>query len=546
MKIYLLSILLIISTLSFGQSGDFTYKLKAIDSAFLSFAGNNTPGAAVGIYQGGQLVYKKGFGLANLEYDIPIQPGTVFHVASISKQFTSFAILLLEKEGKLSIEDDIREYVPEIHDFGETITIRHLMSHTSGLRDQWSLLAIAGWRLDDVITKEQIFTLLQGQRELNFSPGDEYFYSNSGYFLLARIVERVSGMDFDDYMQENVFTPLGMHDTHVHDDHQMIVPGRAYSYFRDGIGYKKSVLSYANDGATSLFTTVEDLSLWMNNMFTYELGGEELIKKLSARSRLNSGEYIDYGLGQSNSLVRGHPAVGHGGSDAGFRTMIEWYPEDSSGFILLSNAGNMDQAALGKIREVLLEERETAEEKARPEVITVNPSAYSDYAGTYGLNAQFKVSLIATDPAFVIDTPFGKYPLDAHSPDYYSAYIRDAWIFLEFDKTKPYLRLKLPGETLRLYRLDGTKKLELKQMEAFTGTYYNEETKTYYDVIVEDGKLFMKHARSGKAEMLYVGGSIFGTDKWWLDLVRFEKKGNKVTGFLLGNGRVRNLQFVKT
>ena len=237
-----------------------------VDEVFAPWDNKDSPGAAVAVVQNGTIVYKKGYGMANLEYDIPNSPSTVFHIASVSKQFTAFSILLLEKAGKLSLDDDIRKYIPEVPDFGKTITLRHLATHTSGMRDQWNLLAMAGWRLDDVITKEQVLKLVSKQKALNFNPGEEFVYCNTGFTLLAEVVARVSGQSFAEFTQANIFSPLKMKSTLFYDDHEKIVKNRAYSY-HEANGYKKSVLSYANVGATSLFTTAEDLSLWALNFW---------------------------------------------------------------------------------------------------------------------------------------------------------------------------------------------------------------------------------------------------------------------------------------
>ena len=234
-----------------------------IDSIFSNYNDINKPGASVAVVSNGEIIFKKGYGSANLEYDIPVTPSTVFHIASVSKQFTVYAILLLEQEGKLSFDDDIRKHIPEVPDFGTTITLRHLAAHTSGMRDQWSLLNLAGWRWDDVITKDHIMKLVTKQKELNFQPGEEYTYCNTGFTLLAEVVARVSGKSFAEFTEEYMFKPLNMTKTLFYDDHEKVVKDRAYSYYATDGSYKKSVLSYANVGATSLFTTVEDLALWL-------------------------------------------------------------------------------------------------------------------------------------------------------------------------------------------------------------------------------------------------------------------------------------------
>ncbi|MBA4054623.1 MAG: hypothetical protein C0490_07925, partial [Marivirga sp.] len=221
-----------------------------------------TPGVSIAVQKDGKLIYSKGFGYADLEYDIKNTPTTIFHIASVSKQFTAFAIAMLADQGKLKLTDDIRKYLPELHDFGSVITINHLVHHTSGMRDQWSLLMMSGWRLDDVITQEQIMRVIGRQTDLNFKPGEEMLYCNTGFTLMAEIVHRITGESFAEWTKKNIFDPLDMKNTLFYDDHEKIVKNRAYSYYEVPGGFKKSVLNFANAGATSLFTTVEDLSLW--------------------------------------------------------------------------------------------------------------------------------------------------------------------------------------------------------------------------------------------------------------------------------------------
>ncbi|MFO0985337.1 MAG: serine hydrolase domain-containing protein, partial [Planctomycetota bacterium] len=198
-----------------------------VDRLFARFDKPDSPGCAIAVVKDGQVVYEHGYGMANLDDGVPITADTVFHVASVSKQFTSFAVALLADQGKLSLDDDVRRYVPEVPDFGAKITLRHLMHHTSGLRDQWSLLMLAGWRLEDVITESDILDLISHQRELNFPPGERHLYCNTGYTLLAIVVQRVSGRSLRAFAEDEMFEPLGMTSTHFHDDHRMIVKHRA-------------------------------------------------------------------------------------------------------------------------------------------------------------------------------------------------------------------------------------------------------------------------------------------------------------------------------
>ena len=182
----------------------------AVDQLFAQWAGPDSPGASIAIIQNGKIVYSQGYGAANLEYGVPNSPATVFHLGSVSKQFTAFAIYLLVQDGRLSLDDDVRKYLPKLHDFGKVITIRQLLHHTSGVRDQWNLLRLAGWRLEDVITDDDVARLLFQQTELNFAPGDQFLYSNSGYTLLAMVVKQVTGKTLPAFAKERIFDPLAL------------------------------------------------------------------------------------------------------------------------------------------------------------------------------------------------------------------------------------------------------------------------------------------------------------------------------------------------
>ena len=271
-----------------------------VDKIFEQWNKPDSPGCALGIYQNGQIVYKRGYGMANLNDDIPITPATVFHVASMSEQFTAFSILLLAQQGKLSLDDDVHKYIPELPDFGERITLRHLMHHTSGLRDQWSLLGLAGWRYSqDLITDDDVMSVVTRQKELNFKPGEKYMYSNTGFTLLAIVVKRVSGISFREFTTKNIFEPLGMTHTHFRDDHEEVIKHDALGYEQDGKDkpFRMNLTNFDTAGATSLHTTVEDLQLWDENFYHPRVGGPALIQAMLERGKLNSGELQDYASG---------------------------------------------------------------------------------------------------------------------------------------------------------------------------------------------------------------------------------------------------------
>lgn len=316
------------------------------DTLLTRWMSPDKPGAAIAIVKDGQKLITNGYGLANLEYEIPVTDSSVFHVASISKQFTAFSILLLEQQGELSLDDDIRDYLSYIPDFESPITIRQLLFHTSGLRDQWELLLLAGWRLDDVITQNHIVRLISNQEDLNFTPGTEYLYSNTGYTLLAEIVGQVTGETFNEWTKKNIFEPLDMHSTHFQDNHEEIIRGRAYSYIPVGANeYKRSIRNYANVGATSLYTTADDMVKWLQNFDTGEVGGLSIIKKMETElgSTVN-GDTLSYGYALFHAEERGLKKIYHGGDDAGFQSFFLRFPDQNFGIVVMGNSSNFSSA----------------------------------------------------------------------------------------------------------------------------------------------------------------------------------------------------------
>ena len=317
-----------------------------IDSLFSNY-NSKTAGVAVGIVKDGELIFKKGYGTANLEYDIPITPKTIFNVGSVSKQFTTFSIYLLEKQGKISLDDDIRKYIPELPIYEKTITIKHLCSHTSGLKDQWALLTLAGWRMDDVITTEQVMKIVTKQKELNFSPGSQFKYSNTGFTLLTEIVKRVSGKSFSAFAKENIFDPLGMENTLVYDDNEKIVKNRAYSYGSENGLYSKRNLNSSSVGPSNVYTTVEDLSKWTANFENPKVGDAAFINHFNERSLLDNGEpailavsdgeTIYHAKGQFIRNYKSLTVYNHTGSDAGFKSYLGRFQDNKLSIILLSN-----------------------------------------------------------------------------------------------------------------------------------------------------------------------------------------------------------------
>lgn len=361
-----------------------------------------SPGCALSVIRNGSIAYKRGHGMADLDHNIKIETTTVFHAASLSKQFTAMAIMLLVKQGRLSLDDDVRRHVTELPDLGGRVTIGHLLHHTSGLRDQLDLVTMAGWRLsDDVVTREDVLGLVSRMKALNFKkPGDHHLYSNTGFTLAAEIVERVSGRSLRQFAQANIFQPLGMSRTVFRDTHGLVVRDHAYGYrVVEDQRFEVRMPNYDLVGPTNLLTTVEDLARWERNFDDKTVGGAAVLAQMQTPGTLNNGDSIPYGLGLMLSEYRGLKVVEHDGRDAGYRSHLIRFPDQRFSVACLCNLALPDDALpvelVRRIADIYLAGRldpllpsrappgnptlPTGQEVA----VTVTPADLAEYAGRY-------------------------------------------------------------------------------------------------------------------------------------------------------------------
>jgi CubicO group peptidase (beta-lactamase class C family) len=539
---------------------------KEIDQLFAVYDRAQTPGAAVAVEKDGKIIFKKGYGSADLEHNVPITSSTVFHIASLSKQFTAFSILLLEGEGKLSINDDIRKYIPEVPNFGKVITLNELMHHTSGLRDQWDLLAMAGWRLDDIITKDQILRLVSQQKELNFTPGDEFLYCNTGFTLLAEVVARVSGQTFAEFTRKHIFEPLKMNNTLFYDDCEKIVKNRAYSYHADSTGLKKSILSYSTVGATSLFTTAEDLSLWAVN-FENPVVGKDVIGKMNMRGILNKGDTIGYAMGQEIGKYKGLNSISHGGADAGYRTSLYRFPDQKFSVNVLSNLASFNPSRMAtRIADIYLKDKEIEDnpKNSADNKPDINSSPKSDnpassgnvridhdtllaYCGKYELEPGNIATVSLKDETLFVESPgLVSTPMTPLSSATFYVNAVSAKVTFIKDASGKVLKIKAEmngGEhfAIRLPDFDSSK----INLADYAGEYYSPELSTTYTIVLESGKLTAKHFRTGDVHLTMNKPDQFSGDQWYFGKVDFTRDNGAITGCKVSTGRVRNLQFVK-
>ena len=321
-----------------------------VDQVFARWNSRETPGCAVGVARAGQPTFTRAYGMADLERDVQATPATIYESGSVAKQFTAAAITLLSLEGRLSVEDDVRKYIPELPDYGTPVRIRHLMNHTSGIRDWGSVAGIAGWgRSVRTHTHDHVIDILSRQRALNFTPGAQYSYSNSGYNLQAVIVERVSGMPFAEFSRRYIFEPLGLRNTQWRDDHTRIVKGRSIAYATNGGGFEIDHPIENVHGNGGLLTTVGDLLIWNEHLATgAKLGGQPFVDAMHRQGILNDGTRIAYASGIQIGTSGGIRRVSHTGSTAGFRAFLARYPDHQMSVAVLCNIGAVNPGGVGQ------------------------------------------------------------------------------------------------------------------------------------------------------------------------------------------------------
>jgi CubicO group peptidase (beta-lactamase class C family) len=530
-----------------------------VDKIFAKWDKPDSPGCALGVYKDGQIVYKHGYGMADLNDDVPITPATVFHVASMSKQFTAASIVLLAQQGKLSLDDDVRKYIPELPDFGQRITIRHLVYHTSGLRDQWNLLELAGWRYSlDLITDDDVMSVMTQQKELNFKPGDKHVYCNTGYTLMGLIVKRVSGMSLREFTTKNIFEPLGMTHTHFRDDHAEIIKHDALGYEQAGKDkpFRMSLTNFDTAGATSLHTTVEDLQLWDENFYHPRVGGSALTQQMLERGKLNSGEQLDYAFGLVVGKYKGLPTVDHGGADAGYRSDMTRFPEQHFSAAVLCNSADANPTGLVRqVADILLAkdlkapEPPPSNDPVKSTASSLTSEQMAALAGTYWNreNDGFERVLLK-DSKLHIDLGGDEvHPLKPAGEA--SFHVGDVpWgdqveiHFVPATAEKPrHLEQSFGGGKPDVFEnatpYDPTK----AELTEYAGAYVSEEIDPVYRIVLKDGNLNLMRLKHKPDNLRPAVRDVFTGD---IGTVRFTRDANqRISGFVLNAGRIQNFHF---
>jgi len=518
----------------------------AVDRVFAQWNRTDSPGCALGVGRGGRVVYEKGYGMSNLESDIAITPGSIFHVASVSKQFTAMAAMLLARDGRLSLDDDIRKYLPEIPNYGHTITIRHLLTHTSGLRDQWDLLYFARGRFDeDRITEADVLDVVSRQKALNFVPGTEYLYSNTGFTLIGTIVKRVSGKSLREFAAERIFQPLGMTHTHFHDDYTMVVKGRTSAYVRTDGQWHVSIPNFDTYGATSLYTTVGDLLKWEANLDKPIVGDAALFEAMQTSAVLANGDSTGYGYGISTEVYRGARLVGHAGADAGYRSFVGRFPQHDFAIAVACNTVVNTGAVARSVADVYLGKVLDATIASLPSITTQStPSAdvLVAKAGVYVNPATgFPTWIAVRDNGLALGRTAGPVLIRLSDTRFR---ITGAPVEIEFkpngELTQTFIAWP-PRHPVTLVRKPSVTPTRA-ELERYAGKYYSEELDATYIVAATDTTLELRTRMGGAKTERAVYKDVFLGD-FLLEFTR-DARGS-VTGMSMSSGRVRRVQFVR-
>lgn len=520
-----------------------------IDGLFSMWENSNGPGGVVLVTQNNKTVFEKAYGLENISYKIPNTSESVFNIGSMSKQFTAMGIVVLQMEGKLSIDDDIKKYLPELNNFGKPITIRHLLHHTSGFRSSPELFGLAGWRDGDAISNEDVYRYLTKQTALNFEPGSEYMYTNSGYILLAKIIENVSKQNFKSWMKEKIFQPLQMNATFIEENSSNLVSKVATSYSE----IEPSVFNYLenNDltyGASNVYSTSKDVLKWMKNFNEAPANWQSAFEMLKTVDVLNSGQKNNYGFGVFVDDFFGNHRIQHTGAIAGFRSVMYSYPDDNLEIIILSNfASNQLAKTADQISQLFLQSKllsEIHQEEIKP--ITLNDEVLKKYEGMYwsDKNNYSRKIYLENNTLWYLRSNNKKSPLiPITATDFQMGGINEKLI-VRFDIISNTMKLINADNSIDVFEKYVDKPILIRDLKEYTGTFYSSELENYYTISLKEDKLIGYHCRFGEFDIQILKQDVLSWSGMAVSKYKRNKNGS-ITGLTITMSRIRNLWLEK-
>ena len=527
-----------------------------VDKLFSEWAKTNSPGFGVAVSRNGTLLYEHGYGMANLDLGVPITSASVFPVASISKQFTAMCILLLVERGQLSLHDEVKKFIPQWAYTEQPITIRHFLTHTSGLRDAFTLIGIAAPREDGVSVNDVIAAALARQRGLNFAPGSEFQYNNGAYNLLGTIVKRVSGQSLHDFAEANLFKPLGMAQTHFHDDPAMLVPNRVTGYSRTKTGFKLARPEGGIVGNAGLYATARDLLRWEQNFAEARVGSRALLAEMQKPLVATAwGDESFYGFGLIIGQYRGLQVIGHGGGDQGISTYVARYPDQGFAVTVLGNVDNVNLTPLMRgVADIYLENSfpgsstTNASASETPAKVPLSPEELASKAGLYRDPVTELVGrFFVRDGKLMASTDSGEENSFEMSPLGTNRFtIPGTAVVVEFVRAsngRPQeARVTGDGPKPKVSQQLAPFTLTSADLRAFAGEYASSEIETTYKVAAHDSNLVVQLPGRSSVTLRPVFQDAFAGSG--LDVVRFFRDAHGVVaGFKIYTSGVRGLRF---
>ncbi|MFO7977446.1 MAG: serine hydrolase domain-containing protein [Bacteroidales bacterium] len=528
-----------------------------IDQLMTLFTGNDVPGAAAMFIRDGEIQLLKFYGMSNLTYGIPMNENTLHNIGSTSKQFLTFALLLLQEEGELSLDDDVREYIPELPEFKHTVTLRHLVNHTSGYREYLNLLAMTGRNTSADLTIEKVIGIVQRQPELQNLPGAEFNYNNTGYALMTEVINRVTSTPFPEWMKQHVFEPLEMHHTVVRTSPYQIVENRAAGYSPASEGFREVTDLGGAAGAGGIHSTMGDLAKWVRNLTDPTLGTPAMIEEMSTSFELNDGSSSGYGLGLFTGEYKGVPYYHHGGADVAHRSMVMVFPGLNAAVVTQSNHSSFPAVIPNQVADLFLEEHLATDEKAEKEdtVATAEETSFEYDAEQFDpLTGRYELEVM---PGFVLTfdreeerifaqaTNQPQVNLTATSDSTFSLNGVDASVTFHIneDATADSLTLHQNGNHIAR-KIKFT--LEPDQMKDYTGRYFSEEIQTHYTVVLEEDSLYLRHYQMEDDLQMNATTEDTFSSAFPITSMHFVRGENgEITGFKASSGRTRGVLFEK-
>jgi CubicO group peptidase (beta-lactamase class C family) len=512
---------------------------QQVDELFAAYNKPQSPGCSVGVIRDGVFIFQKSYGEASLELDVPLTSKSVFYMASVSKQFTAAAVVLAAEQGFLSLDDDVRKYIPELPNYGTRITLRQMLHQTSGFRDFLDLTDLSGRNISALSSPDDVLTLIARQKGLNNVPGDEFVYSNSNYFLLGIVIKRATGKSLAEFTAANIFQPLGMKHTFFYDDKGMVVPNRvaAYDPGTDGKFLVDWSTTYDIVGGGGLMSTVDDLLFWDNAFYSKQLGKGRLIPELETYGVLNNGHQINYGMGLWMGEYRGLKIVEHSGGTFGYRTELLRFPDQRFSVIALCNLANVDVEGLARtISDLYLKQQ------LKPEATTVDsrgPFNPTELAGTYLDRQKHMIyTFTAVDGSLMA---WGA-KLRRLGANEFSDLVGNPIVFKHAEDMMR-ATLTLQGQVFFSGQRVPDIHLSEAALNSFAGDYHSDELDTTYRLTLVKGALSLHVGTQPAVELSPVASNEFQAGD--LGTMVFLGTGKLVSGFTVYSQRSRGLNFRK-